>query len=89
MPCTLLSSSSNQPNTEPAAQLQCNWKYDTLCSLAYTRKVLGVVATAMLEAADEAKLQEIFALATFREFYTQAEVNGDMGFCTPFPAPLK
>ena len=75
----VISSFSDKPNTEPAANTQCNWKYDTLCSLAYTRKVLGKVMTAMIVAHDQAALQELFASVTFRMFNEEQGLEESTG----------
>jgi hypothetical protein len=47
----IASAFSDLPRIEAASEQPCNWRYDQLCSLAYTRRVLGTVVTAMLRAA--------------------------------------
>jgi hypothetical protein len=75
----IASAFSDLPRIEAASEQPCNWRYDQLCSLAYTRRVLGTVVTAMLRAASIAELREVFARATWRE-YNQQATSSDAGF---------
>ena len=67
------------PLIEAASEQPCNWRFDQLCSLAYTRRVLGDVTTAMLRSSSPATLSEVFARVTWREYNQQAS-SADAGF---------
>ena len=64
----VVSSFSSKPLAELAATQPCDVQYDAPCSIAYARKVLGLVATDMLRAATEGQLQQVFLAATAREY---------------------
>ena len=67
----VLCSFTDLPNGEPDALQPCSPSNDGLCALAYTRKVLGVVTSMMLKAADEAALQLLLGRVTWRDFNEQ------------------
>jgi hypothetical protein len=73
------SSYTDAPLKPGSGNEPCSWRYDSLCSIAYTRSVLGSTTTAMLRAPDEASLQQVFLRVTTGAFNTQAQI--DAGFC--------
>lgn len=76
----VVSSFSSKPLAELAATQSCDVQYDAPCSIAYARKVLGLVAAAMLRAATEAQLQQVFLAATAKEY-------NENGFCAHAASP--
>ena len=58
----VFSAFSNVPAT--ATQTRCDWAVDKFCSTAYTRRILGIVATDAMLADTEAELQKVWAWAS-------------------------
>lgn len=59
---------SNMPFQDSFTSYPCRAEYDGLCSVSYTRKIVGQALTAMLTASTEAELESVFAQITWKKF---------------------
>ena len=71
---------SDVPLADTWGKRVCSPAYDSLCSIAYARKVLGTTMTRLLRADNEAALQEALHAATWRDFNEQTNNGATVGF---------
>ena len=76
----VVSSFTDAPFADPAARQRCDWRFDAPCSISYSRRVLGRVATSLLRAADPAALQRVLFDVNSRVFNEQLREGVDAGF---------
>lgn len=59
---------SNKPYRDTLVDQPCSADYDALCSISYTRRVLGRTMAAMITAGNQAEIDEVFAKVVWKDF---------------------